>query len=162
MRKSRFTENEMVRAVKQFENGMSSDAICRELGISRMTLYKWKSKYSGMEASRVRRLKELEEENRKLKQMYANIALDNQILKEIIKKKPLKFEDRKKEAEELVYEYDISISRACRIMDIYRSYFYYRSKKDDGPIDAIKTVAMRSDEEKQLSSGMGLTKSIKG
>ena len=87
MRKSRFTENEMVRAVKQFENGMSSDAICWELGISRMTLYKWKSKYSGMEASQVRRLKELEEENRKLKQMYANIALDNQILKEVIEKK---------------------------------------------------------------------------
>ncbi len=87
MRKSRFTENEMVRAVKQFENGMSSDAVCRELEISRMTLYKWKSKYSGMEASQVRRLKELEEENRKLKQMYANIALDNQILKEVIEKK---------------------------------------------------------------------------
>ena len=87
MRKSRFAENEMVRAVKQFENGMSSDAICRELGISRMTLYKWKSKYSGMDASQVRRLKELEEENRKLKQMYANIALDNQILKGIIGKK---------------------------------------------------------------------------
>ena len=87
MRKSRFTENEKVRAVKQVESGMSSDAICRELGISRMTLYKWKSKYSGMEASRVRRLKELEEENRKLKQMYTNIALDNQILKEVIEKK---------------------------------------------------------------------------
>ena len=87
MRKSRFTENEMVRAVKQFENGMSSEAICRELGISRMTLYKWKSKYSGMEASQVRHLKELEEENRKLKQMYASMALDNQILKEVIEKK---------------------------------------------------------------------------
>ncbi|MBR0313935.1 MAG: transposase [Bacteroidales bacterium] len=87
MRKSRFTENEMVRAVKQFENGMSSDAICRELGISRMTLYKWKSKYSGMDVSQVKRLKELEEENRKLKHMYADLALDNQILKEVIEKK---------------------------------------------------------------------------
>ena len=77
----------MVRAVKQFENGMSSEAICRELGISRMTLYKWKSKYSGMEASQVRHLKELEEENRKLKQMYASLALDNQILKEVVEKK---------------------------------------------------------------------------
>ena len=87
MRKSRFTENEMVLAVKQFENGMSSDAICRELGISRMTLYKWKSKYSGMDVSQVKRLKELEEENRKLKHMYADLALDNQILKEVIEKK---------------------------------------------------------------------------
>lgn len=87
MRKSRFTENEMVRAVKQLESGMSAEAISRELGISRMTLYKWKSKYSGMEVSQVRHLKELEEENRKLKQMYASLALDNQILKEVIEKK---------------------------------------------------------------------------
>ena len=90
MRKSRFTENEMVRAVKQFESGISADTISRELGISRMTLYKWKSKYSGMDVSQVRRLKELEEENRKLKHMYADLALDNQILKEVIEKKTLK------------------------------------------------------------------------
>lgn len=87
MRKSRFTENEMVRAVKQFESGVSADTISRELGISRMTLYKWKSKYSGMDVSQVKHLKELEEENRKLKQMYANLALDNQILKDVIEKK---------------------------------------------------------------------------
>ena len=86
MRKSRFTENEMVRAVKQFESGVSADTISRELGISRMTLYKWKSKYSGMDVSQVKRLKELEEENRKLKHMYADLALDNQILKEVIEK----------------------------------------------------------------------------
>lgn len=76
----------MVRAVKQLESGMSPEAISRELGISRVTLYKWKSKYSGMEVSQVRHLKELEEENRKLKQMYASLALDNQILKEVIEK----------------------------------------------------------------------------
>ena len=86
MRKSRFTENEMVRAVKQFESGISADTISRELGISRMTLYKWKSKYSGMDVSQVKRLKELEEENRKLKHMYADLALDNQILKEVVEK----------------------------------------------------------------------------
>ena len=76
----------MVRAVKQFESGVSADTISRELGISRMTLYKWKSKYSGMDVSQVKRLKELEEENRKLKHMYADLALDNQILKEVIEK----------------------------------------------------------------------------
>ena len=84
MRKSRFTENEMVRAVKQLESGMSAEVISRELGISRITLYKWKSKYSGMEVSQVRRLKELEEENRKLKHMYADLALDSRILEEVI------------------------------------------------------------------------------
>lgn len=61
--------------------------ICRELGISRSTLYQWRSKYGGMEVSQVRRLRELEEENRKLKQMYADLALDNQILRDVIEKK---------------------------------------------------------------------------
>ena len=86
MKKSRFTENEVVRAVKRLEGGMSAEVISRKLGISRMTLYKWKSKYSGMEVSQAQYLKELEEENRKLKQMYTNLALDNQILKEVIEK----------------------------------------------------------------------------
>ncbi len=87
MRTSRFTETEMVRAVKRLERGKNAEEISRELGISRITLYKWKSKYSGMEVSQVRRLKELEEENRKLKHMYADLALDNRILKEVIEKK---------------------------------------------------------------------------
>lgn len=69
------------------ENGATSEVICRELGISRSTLYQWRSKYGGMEVSQVRRLRELEEENRKLKQMYADLALDNQILRDVIEKK---------------------------------------------------------------------------
>ncbi len=77
----------MVNAVRQLENGVSGDLVAREHGISRTTLYKWKSKYSGMDVSQVKRLKELEEENRKLKQMYADLALDNQILRDVIVKK---------------------------------------------------------------------------
>ena len=69
------------------ENGATSEVICRELGISRSTLYQWRSKYGGMEVSQVRRLRELEEENRQLKQMYADLALDNQILRDVIEKK---------------------------------------------------------------------------
>ena len=76
----------MVNAVRQLENGVSGDLVAREHGISRTTLYKWKSKYSGMDVSQVKRLKELEEENRKLKQMYADLALDNQILRDVIEK----------------------------------------------------------------------------
>ncbi len=71
MKKSRHSETEMVNAVRQLENGVSGDLVAREHGVSRTTLYKWKSKYSGMDVSQVKRLKELEEENRKLKQMYA-------------------------------------------------------------------------------------------
>lgn len=77
----------MVNAVRQLESGVSAELVVREHGISRTSLYKWKSKYSGMDVSQVKRLKELEEENRKLKQMYADLALGNQILRDVIEKK---------------------------------------------------------------------------
>jgi putative transposase len=73
MKKSRHTESEMVKAVQELESGVSSDLISRNYGISRATLYNWKSKYSGMDISQIRHLKELEEENCKVKQMYADL-----------------------------------------------------------------------------------------
>lgn len=87
MKKSRHSEHEILKAVNQLEGGISADLICREYGISRATLYNWRSKYSGMDPSHIKRLKELEEENRRLKQMYADLALDNKILKDVIEKK---------------------------------------------------------------------------
>lgn len=87
MKKTRHSETEMVNAVRQLESGVSAELVARDHGISRTSLYKWKSKYSGMDVSQVKRLKELEEENRKLKQMYADLALDNQILRDVIDKK---------------------------------------------------------------------------
>ena len=86
MKKSKHSDNEKVKVIKSLEEGMSADILCREYGISRSTLYQWRSKYGGMEVSQVRRLRELEEENRKLKQMYADLALDNKILREVIEK----------------------------------------------------------------------------
>ena len=68
-------------------SGVVADQVAREYGISRATLYNWKSKYSGMEVNQISRLKELEDENRRLKQMYADLALDNKILKDVIEKK---------------------------------------------------------------------------
>lgn len=86
MKKKIHSESEMVKAVKELERGVDAETVAREHGVSRATLYNWKSKYSGMDVSQVKRLKELEEENRKLKHMYANLALDNRILKEVIEK----------------------------------------------------------------------------
>ena len=77
----------MVKAVRQLDGGVPAEQVACEHGVSRTTLYKWKSKYSGMDVAQVRRLKELEEENRKLKQMYADLALDNQILRDVIDNK---------------------------------------------------------------------------
>lgn len=87
MKKSRYTESQIVKALKEVEGGRNVKDMCRDYGISEATYYNWKSKYGGMEASDVKRLKELEDENRRLKQMYAELSLDNKVLKDIVEKK---------------------------------------------------------------------------
>ncbi len=87
MKKSRFTETQIVSILKQADAGVPVKDICRQAGISVATYYQWKSKYGGLEASDLRRVKELEAENSKLKRMYAEMALDNVALKDLIAKK---------------------------------------------------------------------------
>jgi len=87
MRKSKFSESQIVHTLKQVEGGRQVKDVCRELGISDATYYVWKSKYGGMEVSDVRRLRELEDENAKLKRMYADLALEVTALKDVIAKK---------------------------------------------------------------------------
>jgi len=86
MKKSRYSESQIVRILKAVEGGRLIKEVCREYGISDATYYNWKSKYGGLEASDVKRLKELEEENRHLKQMYAELSLDHKLLKDVIEK----------------------------------------------------------------------------
>lgn len=87
MKKSRYSEHQIIKILKEVEGGRLVKEVCREYGISDATYYNWKSKYGGMEASDIKRLKELEEENRKLKQMYAELSLDHKVLKDIVEKK---------------------------------------------------------------------------
>lgn len=87
MKKTKFTETQIVKAIKEAESGRSVADISRELGINPQTFYNWKKKYSGMDGEHLKRLKELEEENRKLKNMYADLALDNKMLKDVLSKK---------------------------------------------------------------------------
>lgn len=87
MKQSRFSEHQILQILKQGEAGMKVADICREQGISQATYFKWKAKYGGMEASDVKRLQELETENRRLKQMFADLSLDHQLLKELLEKK---------------------------------------------------------------------------
>lgn len=87
MKKTRFTESQIVKALKEEENGRSVADISRELGINKQTFYNWKKKFAGMNGEQLRRLKELEDENRRLKQMYADAALDIKMLKDVLSKK---------------------------------------------------------------------------
>ena len=87
MKKSKFTESQIIKALKENEQGRSVGDVSREMGIDKSTFYYWRKKYGGMEVTHMKRLKELEEENRKLKQMYADISLDNRMLKDVLSKK---------------------------------------------------------------------------
>ncbi|CAI1028083.1 Transposase [Serratia grimesii] len=87
MRKARFTKHQIITVITSVEAGRTVKDVCREAGISEATYYNWKSKYDGMEASDIKKIKDLEDENRRLKQMFADLSLENRALKEIIEKK---------------------------------------------------------------------------
>jgi putative transposase len=87
LKKSRFTDGQIIGILKQAEAGTPVPELCREHGISSATFYKWRSKYGGMDASMMSRMKELEEENRRLKKMYAESQMSADILKEALAKK---------------------------------------------------------------------------
>jgi len=87
MKRSKFSESQIITILKAVETGRTVADVCREHEIAQTTYYKWKQKYGGMQASDIRRLRELEEENRKLKQMYAELSLDHLMLKEVLTKK---------------------------------------------------------------------------
>jgi putative transposase len=87
MKKSRFSETQIIKILNDAKAGVGVAELCRTHGVSQSTFYKWRSKYGGMDVSELRRMRELEEENRRLKQMYAELSLDHAVLKDIIEKK---------------------------------------------------------------------------
>lgn len=87
MKKSRFTESQIVFALKQSETGVKVEEVCRKMGISETTFYNWKKKFGGLGITELRRLRQLEEENSQLKKLVADLSLDKQILQDVLKKK---------------------------------------------------------------------------
>lgn len=86
MRKARFIEHQIIAVLKSVEAGRIVKDVCREAGISEASYYNWKAKHGGMEASDIRKIKDLEDENRRLKQMFADLSLENRALKDVIEK----------------------------------------------------------------------------
>lgn len=87
MRKAHFTEHQIIAVIKSVEAGRTVKDVCQEAGISEATYYNWKSKYGGMEASEIKKIKELEDENRCLKMMFTDLSLENRMLKDVFNKK---------------------------------------------------------------------------
>ena len=87
MKRKRYSEQQIVKILNEAEVGVPVTELSRQYGFSQSAFYKWKAKYGGMDMPQLKRLKELEEENRKLKQMYAELSLDHKLLKEIVEKK---------------------------------------------------------------------------
>lgn len=87
MKKSKYTDEQIAFALKQADTGTRVEEICRKMGISEATFYNWKKKYGGLGVSEVRRLKQLEEENRRLISLVADLSLDKEMLQEVIRKK---------------------------------------------------------------------------
>lgn len=88
MKKSTFTEQQIAFALKQAETGTRVDEVCRKMGISEATFYNWKKKYGGLGMSELCRLRQLEDENNRLKQIVADLTLDKQMLQDVLKKNP--------------------------------------------------------------------------
>jgi len=86
MKPSRFTEEQIIAILRQGEAGLATAELCRQHGITEQTYYRWKAKYGGMESGDARKLKQLEEENRKLKHVVAELTLDNRALKDVLSK----------------------------------------------------------------------------
>ena len=87
MKRSKFSESQIVFAIKQAETGTRVSEVCRKMGVIEATFYNWKKKYGGLGVSELRRLKNLEEENSQLKKLVADLSLDKQILQDVLKKK---------------------------------------------------------------------------
>ncbi|WP_439952022.1 IS3 family transposase [Flavobacterium psychrotrophum] len=142
MKTSKFNPTQIAKILKEFESGKDVDTISREHGVSKATFYKWRQRYGGMEASELKRLKALEEENAKLKRMYADLALELDMAKYIIEKKPLKPCHKRTIVTDLACVYPNGKSKACRLLQTSRSSLSYLSVKNDtGLIERLEGFA---------------------
>ncbi|HBW8316255.1 IS3 family transposase [Klebsiella pneumoniae] len=145
MRKARFTEHQIIAVLKSVEAGRTVKDVCREAGISEASYYDWKAKYGGMEASDIKKMKDLEDENRRLKQMFADLSLECRALKDVIEKKPLKPAIKRELASYLITQFAMSVRQACRTLSLSRTVYFYQAdtRRDEPVIEALSVMAER-------------------
>ncbi|MFG7489654.1 MULTISPECIES: IS3-like element ISMex11 family transposase [Methylobacteriaceae] len=131
MKKSRFTEEQIAFALKQAETGTPVAEVLRRMGISEQTFYRWKKLYGGLGTGELRRLKQLEDENRKLKQLVADLSLDKHILQDVLGKKALTPARRRELVHQVQEAHGVSERRGCAALGVGRSGVRYRSTKPD-------------------------------
>jgi putative transposase len=131
VKKSRFTEEQIAFALKQAELGTKVEEICRKIGISDATFYKWRQKYAGLGPSELRRLRQLEEENAKLKRLVADLSLDLGVAAGRSVKKALKPSRKRELAADLINRYGASMRKACAAIQLSRAVYLYQSGARD-------------------------------
>lgn len=128
MKRSKFTESQIVFALQQAETGIAVAEVCRKLGISKATFYNRKKKFSGLGPTELRRLRQLEEEHSRLKQIVADLTPDKQVLQDVLKK-ALRSGQRKELASSLLAAYRVSERKACAVVMLSRTVFHYIDHK---------------------------------
>lgn len=132
MKANRFTTEQIIGILKEADSGMPVKELCRKYGMSDVSLYNWKAKYGGMAVSEARRLKDLEEEKRRLKKLVTDQTLDIKMLKEITKK-VVTLEAKRKTVKHLQERFGQSRQRICRLVGLSLSTWHYKAKPDDNP-----------------------------
>ena len=127
MKRKRYSVEQIVAAVKQHELGVSATDTPRKLGIAEQTFYRWKKQYGGLEASEVRELKPLREENARLKRLIADLSLDKVMLQEVASKKMVSASQRRSAVRHLQRRYSVSERRGCEVTGTHRSTHRYQS-----------------------------------
>ena len=128
MKRSKFTDSQIIEAIKRVEAGLAVPELCRELGISSATFYKWRSKYGGMDTSLMARMKELEAENARLRKMYIEETLKAEIVGEALAKKVVRPSQRREMAKRAVQQFGVSVRLACEMFRLSQACYRYEAK----------------------------------
>nr|WP_127070953.1 IS3 family transposase [Pelagibacterium lentulum] len=131
MKKSKFTEAQIAFVLKQAEDGTAVGEVCRKAGISEATFYNWRKRYAGLMPSEMKRLRQLEEENGKLKRIVADLSLDKAMLQDVLFKKALTPARKRSLVDEIRATWKVSIRKTCDALRVDRSLYHYKSRRGE-------------------------------